>query len=40
MNPPRPDGSGFRLVLLRQQHDGLLEDLDFYVWLAEQEIEP
>ena len=27
----------FRLVLLRQQHSGLLEDLDFNVWLAEQE---
>lgn len=27
----------FRLVLLRQQHQGLLEELDFYVWLAEQE---
>ena len=28
----------FRLVLLRQQHPGLLEDLDFNVWLAEQEV--
>lgn len=30
----------FRLVLLRQQHEGLLEDLDFYVWLAEQDLAP
>lgn len=29
--------SDFRLVLLRQQHPGLLEDLDFYVWLSEQD---
>lgn len=28
----------FRLVLLRQQHPGLLEDLDFNIWLAEQEV--
>lgn len=27
----------FLLVLLRQQHPGVLEDLDFYVWLAEQD---
>lgn len=27
----------FSLVLLRQQHPGLLEDLDFLVWLSEQE---
>ena len=27
----------FELVLLRQQHEGLLENLDFYVWLIEQE---
>jgi len=30
----------FRLVLLRQQHPGLLEELDFHVWLAEQEAVP
>lgn len=30
----------FRLVLFRQQHEGLLEDLDFFVWLAEQEDAP
>ena len=27
----------FLLVLLQQQHPGVLEDLDFYVWLAEQD---
>ena len=27
----------FQLVLLRQQHEGVLEDLDFYLWLSEQE---
>lgn len=27
----------FGLVLLRQQHEGVLEDLEFYLWLAEQE---
>lgn len=27
----------FSLVLLRQQHPGLLEDLDFLIWLSEQE---
>lgn len=30
----------FRLVLLRQQQDGLLEDLDFYIWLSEQDALP
>ncbi len=29
--------SDFQLVLLRQQHEGVLEDLDFYLWLSEQE---
>lgn len=27
----------FLLVLMQQQHPGVLEDLDFYLWLAEQE---
>lgn len=27
----------FLLVLLQQQHPGVVEDLDFYVWLAEQD---
>lgn len=27
----------FLLVLLQQQHPGLVEDLDFYIWLAEQD---
>ena len=27
----------FLLVLMQQQHPGVLETLDFYVWLAEQE---
>lgn len=32
--------SDFRLVLLRQQQQDLLEDLDFYIWLSEQDALP
>lgn len=29
--------SDFRLVLERQVHEGVLDDLDFFIWLAEQD---
>lgn len=39
LDAPAPPltASDFRLVLLRQQQKGVLEDLDFYIWLSEQD---